>query len=43
MNFWRISKWKTHIASAPAVGGRSTECAMDNDTTESAGTLYVGD
>ena len=43
MNLWRISKWKTHIASALAVRGSSTECGSDNNIAESVGTLCVGD
>jgi len=43
VNLWRISKWKTHIASALAVGGSTTELARDNDTAISASIFYVGD
>ena len=34
---------KTHIASALAIGGSSTECVSDNGTAESVGTLCVVD
>jgi len=43
VNFWRISKCKTHTASALAVGGSSTDLATDNIIAESAGTFCVGD
>jgi hypothetical protein len=38
-----MSKWKTHIASALAVRGSTTERGSDNNTAESVGTLCVGD
>jgi len=34
---------KTHIARASAAGGNTTDCARDNDTAESVGTLCVAD
>ncbi len=43
MNFLRISKWKTHIASAPAASGRSTDLCGSNDIAVSVGTLWVCD
>jgi hypothetical protein len=42
VNFWRISKWKAHIASALAARGSTTEHAGDNYTAESLGTLCIG-
>ena len=43
MNFWRIYKWKTHNARAPAANGRSTELGGSNDIAVSVGTLCVCD
>ena len=43
VNFWRISKWKTHIARALAASGSSTDLGSGNDIAKSVGTLCVGD
>ena len=43
MDLWRITKWKTHTASALAVWSSSTEYGRSNDTAVSAGTFFVGD
>jgi hypothetical protein len=39
VTFWRISKWKTHIASALAVRGRGTDLGGSNDSAINVGTL----
>ena len=43
MDLWRITKGKTHIASALAIWSSSTDYGRSNDRAIKAGTFVVGD